>query len=387
MKYSVLPALLLATALAATACDSREMTAPDEMLVEESALVRSGADRVGVMTRNMYVGADVDAVIFALASPDPTDDYPALEQAIFTLDSTFYPTRAAAIADEIARYRPHAVGLQEVSEIKIYLPFIPDVIPQEIDIEIPFLPVLQAELAARGLNYVLAKDPGGLDSALIKNIEAAPTLPIPGAVVSLVDYDVMLIDADRVTVNSAHGQTFTENLGPVAPGVVLVRGWVDIEAVIGGETYRIASTHPESGHFDPQLSGLRALQINELLAYLGMAPKVIVMGDLNDWPGSLMYGVFEQYGYTDVWAELRPGTDGYTCCHAYNLSDPVPQFYERIDYVWTRGIGHPKAGLQGKVTRTGMQPSDRLDGPYYPIWASDHAGLVASLLLPGLLTN
>jgi len=386
MRYHRIAALSIVGALVATACDNQELTSPDSLLVEQTALMKSGANRISVMTRNMYVGADVDAVIFALATPDPGDDFAALMQAVQTLDSTYYPTRAAAIADEIAFHRPHAVGLQEISEIKIYFPVIPGLIENEIDIEIPFLPVLQAELASRGLNYVLPKDPSGLDSALVKNIEASPALPIPG-VVSLVDYDVMLVDADRVTVNSAHGQTFDANLGPFAPGVVLVRGWVEFEGVIDGETYRIASTHPESGHFDPALSGLRALQVQELLDSIGGAPKAIVMGDLNDWPGTMMYQVFESYGFTDVWAELRPGTDGYTCCHAYNLSDPVPQFYERIDYIWSRGIGHPVSGLRGKVTRTGMVPSDRLDGPYYRIWASDHAGLVASLLLPGLPAN
>ena len=37
------------------------------------------------MTWNMYVGADVDAVIAALLSPDPSDDQPALLAAIGTL--------------------------------------------------------------------------------------------------------------------------------------------------------------------------------------------------------------------------------------------------------------------------------------------------------------
>ncbi len=40
------------------------------------------AATVGVMTQNMYVGADLDVVIAALASPDPNDDVPALLGAI-----------------------------------------------------------------------------------------------------------------------------------------------------------------------------------------------------------------------------------------------------------------------------------------------------------------
>src|SRR2546422_11429163 len=72
-----------------------------------------GARTITVMTRNLYIGADVDQVIGALASPDPNDDVPALLAAIAVLQRTDFPTRAGALADEIARARPHVVGLQE----------------------------------------------------------------------------------------------------------------------------------------------------------------------------------------------------------------------------------------------------------------------------------
>ena len=77
------------------------------------------------------------------------------------------------------------------------------------------------------------------------NIDANPT---PG--IRLVDYDVLLVDADRVTVNSASGQNFTQNIGPFAPGVSLIRGWVQANVTIDGRDYTIASTHPE-----PDLGG------------------------------------------------------------------------------------------------------------------------------------
>jgi len=66
--------------------------------------------RVGVMTQNLYVGTDVDAVLAALMTSDPGDDVPALFAAIETLEKTDFPTRAGAIADEIARERPHWWG-------------------------------------------------------------------------------------------------------------------------------------------------------------------------------------------------------------------------------------------------------------------------------------
>ena len=65
-----------------------------------------------VMTQNMYVGADVDAVIAALATSDPAEAQAALVSAIATLQETDFPARAAAIADAVAEARPNVVGLQ-----------------------------------------------------------------------------------------------------------------------------------------------------------------------------------------------------------------------------------------------------------------------------------
>src|SRR6266481_3752764 len=105
---------------------------------------------ITVMTQNLYVGADVDLVIRALGTPDPGDDFPALLFAIQTVGKTDFPARAEAIADRIARARPHAVGLQEVSQINIDLR--PLGVPAVVDQD--FIGLLQAALAARGLNYI-----------------------------------------------------------------------------------------------------------------------------------------------------------------------------------------------------------------------------------------
>jgi endonuclease/exonuclease/phosphatase family metal-dependent hydrolase len=103
------------------------------------------------------------------------------------------------------------------------------------------------------------------------------------------------------------------------------------------------------------------------------------MGDLNDTPGSPMYNLLMSTGFTDSWAALRPGARGLTCCHVADLSDKVADFDQRIDYILTRGFARSDGTLQGSVDHYGNVPADRLDGPAYPIWPSDHAGLVAAL--------
>ena len=350
--------------LAPAACS--DTTSPDLTGTVETR-IRASTDQAGVqrlvlMTQNLYVGADVDAVLLALGTPDPEDDFPTLLGAIETLQRTDFPTRAAALAAEIEQARPHAVGLQEVSTIAIVLP------PFGLNLQIDFLPILQQALANRGLNYEVA--------AQVQNIDASPA---PG--VRLIDYDVLLVDADRVTVNSAAGQNFATNIGPIAPGVSLIRGWVAANITIAGEAYTIVSTHPEPDLGSNSLAQLRAAQVGEIVASLGNAAPAVVMGDLNDVPGSLMHQVLTGAGFTDVWAALRPGVVGFTCCHAADLSDRIPEFDERIDYVFARGFGHGNRESLGQVTRLGLQPSDRVDGPLGKIWVSDHAGLIVTLLL------
>jgi endonuclease/exonuclease/phosphatase family metal-dependent hydrolase len=361
--------LLLSGTVLTAGCSESAVVGPTEQeagLAAEPAPL-SAAAALGVMIRNLYVGTDVDAVIAALRTEDPADDLPALLTAIETLQRTDFPARAAAIADEIARVRPHAVGLQEASQIDLVLP------PLGVEIHQDFLPTLLAELEQRGLEYEVA--------AQIKNIEAAPF-----AGVSLVDFDVLLVDKNRVDVSATTAQNFTANLGEVAPGVVLKRGWVTATATVDGTEVVLASTHLESGNL-PGFAELRALQVQELTGSLDVAKPAVLLGDLNDAPGSAMHQVLVGAGFIDVWRALRPGVVGNTCCHLDDLSNKLPDLDQRIDYIFARGLERPHAGLLGQVELLGEVPADRIPGPVSEIWPSDHAGLAAELRLPALLAR
>lgn len=353
-----LPVVPLAALLAA-GCADRSPTTP---LADFRIGSPAAAPSVTVMSQNLYIGADVDAVLGALASPGGEDDIPALLFAIETLRKTNYPARAAAIADEIARTRPHVVGLQEVEELDIDL----TALDLPVVVHLDFMEILQAELAARGLHYTV---PAQVENTVVTLLNG---------LISLVDHDALLVDADRVTVGSADGQTFAANVGPVG-GVDLTRGWVWARVTIAGESYTFVNTHTEPDLGGGSLAGLRALQITELAAFVAADDRVVMMGDFNDAPGSPMYQVLAGAGFTDVWAALRPGAIGYTCCHLPDLSDSVAAFSQRIDYVFTRGLDEPEDRLRGKVDRFGEVPADRIAGPAYPIWPSDHVGLIAAL--------
>jgi hypothetical protein len=363
LSRRILPLLALALAFACSTTDAP--FAPSEPALP--SVSANGARSITVLTRNMYIGADVDAVIAALASPDPNDDLPALLGNIAVLQRTAFPVRAQALAAEIARARPHIVGLQEVTELQVNLTGLG--IPVNIDLN--FLPVLLDALAARGLTYTVA--------AQVINLTAAP---LPG--ISVTDHDVILVDASRVSVApGVVAQTYALNLGVVAPGVDIKRGWVRIEANVEGMPVTVASTHLESGSF-PGFAALRAGQLGELVASLGSATPAIVLGDLNDVPGSPMYGVITGAGFSDAWASLRPGASGFTCCHLSDLSNQVASFTQRLDYIFARGLGGPQGQLLGRISIIGDQPGDRIASPFYPLWASDHAGVVMEFLLPAI---
>ncbi|HXV85551.1 MAG TPA: endonuclease/exonuclease/phosphatase family protein [Gemmatimonadales bacterium] len=362
---NITTSFLIAAGLAcALACGDAPTDVGDPLDPLGSVHQDPGVDRVTVMTQNLYVGTDVDAVLAALISPDETDDFPALITAIQTFQATDFPARAAAFADAIARERPHVVGLQEISDVLIDLTELG--IP--VSIHQRFLPILEAALAARGLPYVTA--------ATILDFTASP---LPG--VELKDYEAVLVDTSRATVTHTHARLFSHNLGMVAPGVALERGLVEVTATIGGRPYVFVSTHLEPDLAGHDLSGLRAAQAYELaVAVVGSSTPAFVMGDPNDRPGSPMYQVLQQAGFTDVWAELRPGVQGYTSPRDPDLANPADQLTKRIDYIWVRGLGHAGAGLRGQVERLGVRPWERIQGPLYAMWPSDHAGLVANLI-------
>lgn len=193
------PLLAAATVcLAVAACQDTQPFHPSND-PEAPGLVHpgvAGRAEVTVMTRKLYVGTDVDAVIAAISTPDPGDDLPALLAAIETLRRTDFPSRAIAFAQEIGRTRPHVIGLQEISQIDLTIP------PLGVDVHYDFLPTLLGELAARGLDYAVA--------AQVRNIEATP---FPG--VSLVDYDAILVDRSRVTIHATTAQRFEANLARI----------------------------------------------------------------------------------------------------------------------------------------------------------------------------
>jgi hypothetical protein len=352
--------LYLAITFVVACSDSTPLGPPSSESL--SARSESGPKQLTVMTRNLYIGTDVDLIIGALASPDPTDDVPALFAGVAVLQRTSFPARAKGLADEIARARPHVVGLQEVEELDIDL----SAFGSATRIKLDFIRILRQELRERGLDYRIAGQ--------VTNIDAAPA---PG--IHLIDHDVILVDAERVQVGTVVARNYSFNLGTVAPGVDLLRGFVLIDTKIGNDWVKIADTHLESGSQPPIIVTVRNAQAAELMTVIGPASPALLLGDFNDGPASAMHAIVTGAGFTDVWAALHPGEPGLTCCHVADLSNPVAAFDQRLDYVFARGLAGLPDQLRGRITIVGDEPHDRVRGPFYRVWPSDHAGVVARL--------
>ncbi|HEX9892725.1 MAG TPA: endonuclease/exonuclease/phosphatase family protein [Gemmatimonadales bacterium] len=317
-----------------------------------------------VMTRNMYLGADVDRVIAALSGSSEEDPQAALEAVLQEFIATDPPTRLNALAGEIARFRPHVVGLQEVSGLSVNLPPEFGVPPFQTD----FLAGLMQALAARGLSYQVITNQNFRFSLF-------------GGAIVLQDSDALLIDS-RLPILSSAGATFScGQLCIPLPGLgTLKRGWVRARTQFSGRTVTFVSTHPESGE-EPRIAQLRAGQMQELMGLLQTVEEpIVLMGDLNDTPGSAMHQVVTGAGFVDVWASLRPSHPGYTCCHATHLQSG--SFDHRIDYVMVRGgflNGTGRVVRGAKVQIVGESSDERIQGAFGLIWPSDHGGVVVTL--------
>jgi endonuclease/exonuclease/phosphatase family metal-dependent hydrolase len=306
------------------------------------------------------VGAHLDAVITALlAGGDPTL---ALALAVGEILGNDLDGRVQAMAANIAWHRPQVVGLQEVSNIVVELPSPP--FPTPVSISQDFLTRLVAALGARGLDYVIA--------AVNTNFTFDLTT-LFGAPARLTDQDVLLVDRS-VTLQATSNGSFPCPLCLPLGFLTIERGWARADAWIAGREVTFIVTHLESGA-RPEIAALRAAQAQVLAAMIdGIGHQVILMGDLNDQPGSAMSQVFAAAGFRDLWAVHGTG-DGFTCCRDPDLRGGTHD--QRLDYILARGgaangPGHGAGGIRVRI----VDPALPAGGP---LWASDHAGLFATL--------
>jgi hypothetical protein len=230
----------------------------------------------------------------------------------------------------------------------------------------------------------LAAQGGHYQVAVQKQEIAFP--PTPGLIlpstficVAVVDYNMILARTDLDPglfhwTNPQYGQfvNMVYLSTPVGP-VPVPREWESVDVQFQRRAFRFVGTHLESDD-----AAIRELQGGELRAGpANTAQPVIVAMDSNaqaaPLPQDATYLDFLAAGYGDVWSELSPNADGFTCCQAELDNNPVSQLYKRIDLILTVGDIKPK-----RIALYGADSSDRtVNG----LWPSDHAGVAAWLKL------
>jgi hypothetical protein len=350
---------------------------------------RAGSPALGVLTWNIYVGADLAGL---LALDDPSD----LEIALAVTDlfgdviAADFPARAGAIADQVAAFNPHVIGLNEVSTFDF---------ASTPGVELDYLAILMAQLAARNLDYVLPVD--GMAEARSKNFEV--TLPIVTATgldfVTLVDYDVILLRADiAATATNPMNATFAQPLPiPIRDDLTIIKpsGWASVDIVLKDLPYRVFTTHIEPADTgpcatdNPGLLFVHNAQAGELMGILDASlVPVVLTGDLNsDASGCTTptYGNLLESGFVDAWTVGSPRGPGYTSNQDADLLNATSKLFHRIDFVmyrdaFTSGGGQFQGSAQAELV--GEEVADKTPGG---LWPSDHAGVLAELsIAPGL---
>jgi endonuclease/exonuclease/phosphatase family metal-dependent hydrolase len=352
------------------------------------------------MTRNLYLGADINRPVVAAATAQAQGKTPeeillALAHATHTtraiVDQTDFTVRAPLLADEVARTQPDLIGLQEValwSHGPIDLGHIGALDATDVDYD--FLQILLDELAARGLHYE-AVEVG--ERADVEGPSFTGS-PFDGTMadardVRLTMRDVILMRSDnalRVTGSGDH--VYEHNLAVSVAGTVMRfdRGynWVDVRD--GSRSFRFVNTHLEAFSSDLALA-----QASELLAGAPAADRTTVLvcdcnsDPLNSTtkPGDhvphkapylLLTGAG---GFTDEWLRWATAEKGSTSGLSELVNDPTAAgFDHRIDLVLARTpTGGGLAVDRGEVTGTDVGDRD----PGTGLWPSDHGGVVLRL--------
>jgi endonuclease/exonuclease/phosphatase family metal-dependent hydrolase len=336
------------------------------LILLSSAACKEDESGITVMTRNVYVGGNVDRIIEAQSIEQIPLMVLLTWQEIVAND---FSSRAQALADEIVQEKPDLIGLQEISTLRTQTPgdfALGGTAPAE-DIAYDFLDILLDALDERGQNYKIVRMVQNADAEMPMVISESP---LAFTDVRLNDYDVVLARAD-VTIQNVTARNYDQALEVDFGGGVTLRiprGYVMVDAVVDGTPVRFINTHfePVTG---PDLLPLQQAQAQELIESAGNG-SVIVVGDLNSGPGDPTYDLLANAGFSDAWSDEKPGVAGLTCCYAPNLKPGAQQLDTRYDLVLYRAGSGVSLSTES-ATILGVAVSSQAGG----IFPSDHAGV------------
>jgi len=377
-------------------------------MADEHSGQQSLTGNLKVMTQNLYVGANLFKIL------NPENPVPVNAAAIFgDIQATDFWQRAEAIANLIAEWNPHLIGLQEVSLIRTQCPSDlvadPTLDPNATSVYADYLQMLLEALNARGLHYEVAATVTNADVELpVLNLGLFPACGELFFDARLTDSDVTLRRSD-VEVTFAYSDNYMANFPVPTPAgpIEFIRGYNIVDVDLNGRNYRFVNTHLEVNG-DPFANFFQFAQAAELTQTLGFLASflidrtVVAVGDFNSDPalgetqpcilppfdGPLVfcktpYTVMREAGFIDTWTVRKaPPGEGFTCCQDDLLTNDNSLLDERFDYIWVRapfgGSPFPDFLVTSQVRTVGNDQEDRTAGW---LWPSDHAGVFANMVI------
>jgi endonuclease/exonuclease/phosphatase family metal-dependent hydrolase len=317
---------------------------------------------VTVMSRNLYLGADIIKAVAATSVDQEEQQVQTLHQ---TVDQTNFPLRAKAIAKEVAANKPDLIGLQEVARYYRGADGVHDGVKNSTTVLYDFLKTVQKEIRAKGLSYKVVSEQTEIDLEVPSADGYDLRLKLGNAVLARTG------TAAKVKVLKPLSANFkSKQLTVTLPDqtYTLTRGWAGMDGQVAGRKFRFIDPHAEA-YSDEAATA----QFKELLK-TGAKSKTlptIMAGDFNSDPTAKGakaggYNAVIKAGFKDTSKRQN------TCCQDEKLDNPGSKLTQWIDHIVVR----PAAKVL-KTVVVGNKPGDKIGG----LWPSDHAGLVAKLRL------
>ena len=375
------------------------------LLTHGGSMPANATSEITVMTRNIYLGADVGKALALIP------DLPAAAQYMWDqMRKTDFESRSKLLADEINQYKPDVIGIQEATIWRCQKNLWSKATTIYDFVEI-LLKQLSGEYEVAQLNSATAYNPGFSISPIpyltkVKDPEVFQRIfSQDSAFCGFETGDTLLVKKQLQSEVINLGNTEYEASYSIVPTLMTIyRGytWVDIK--INGTPTRFITTHLES-LWDENKIPNSARQARQLISDTSNTKMpLIIMGDFNSDPKDPR----EKGG-------LNPGlqpVESLNCppntstCSAYKLMiendfiDAGPNSLDPKNFTWGMNaqLSGPDLERKSAAQKFGNQFgfTDRLDYVFVknnvrvnsaeiigvkPPYASDHAGVVVKILI------
>lgn len=376
-------------------------------------------NKIDVMTRSLYIGADISSYFAAKENQDLLPGL--LTKVYYGIVKPECSYRAKAIALEIAKKRPDVVALQQV--YKVYkdksdffinpmdnIDFVTgEITPNATTIAFDYLALFMDALKALGLHYYVAS------SQELTDVELPAILGEGLCDIRITDRDVILA-RKGVSVSDPVAHVYDTKLPFIFPApaevsdyvdslvIYFPRGFVAVDLKLRGNKYHVVNTHLETRleTLGPLAQFFQIGQAAELIDAIEDWPEpVILVGNFNSLPEDPIipidedntiippYKLLQLNGYRDVCASRlnRRHLEGLTICQTSNLSNTVSDVYERIDLIWVKNMPYfwVYTNMGPGFTTTACDrpsPVSSVVPDKEVVWLSDHAGVSAVSGIP-----